>query len=291
MAEQTGTPGGDLTEGLTNQIGDQLSVVTQIYETAIDYLVGYSFQLLGALVVIVAGVFIARWVSKLVLRLLEGREVDVTLRQFIASTVRLLVVIMFIVIAVQQLGIDITPLVAAIGGLAVGLSLALQGPVSNYGAGLVIILTRMYRVGDTITTQGCTGQVEDISLAATELRAEDGELIVIPNKHILGEIHTNSDTYRIVEGVVGVAYSADVTKAIATIEAVLDGREGVNNQAEPEVGICNFGDSSIDIEYRYWAETATHFRTVHAVNLAILEAFRAGDIAIPFPQREVRVLS
>ena len=295
MAEPSGVPGAELAEELTGQLGEklgqQLSVVTQIYDTAIEHLVPYSFQLLGALVVIIAGVLIARFVSKLVLRLLEAREVDVTLRQFIASTVRLLMIIMFTVIAVQQLGIDITPLIAAIGGLAVGLSLALQGPVSNYGAGLVIILTRMYRVGDTITTQGCTGQVEEISLASTELRAEDGELIVIPNKHILGEIHSNSDTYRIVEGVIGVAYDSDVTKAIATIETVLDGQPGINSDAEPEVGICDFGDSGINIEYRYWTETASHFKTVHAVNLAILEAFRAGDVQIPFPQREVRVLS
>ena len=280
-----------ISESLGGSLQDQLSMVSHLYEVGIDYAVKYSFQLLGAVVVIIAGVLIARWISKLVLTVLTARDVDVTLRQFIASTIRLLVVIMFSIIAVQQLGIDITPLIAAIGGLAVGLSLALQGPVSNYGAGLVIILTRMYRVGDTITIQGCTGQVEEISLAATEMRAEDGELITIPNKHILGEIHSNSETYRIVEGVVGVAYDADVPTAIATIESVLQGQAALNPDATPEVGICRFGDSSIDIEYRYWADTSRYFVTLHAVNLAILQAFRAGDIQIPFPQREVRMLA
>jgi small conductance mechanosensitive channel len=167
----------------------------------------------------------------------------------------------------------------------------MQGPVSNYGAGLMIILTRMYRVGDTITTQGCSGLVEEISLATTALRAEDGELIVIPNKHIVGEVHTNSEANRIVEGVIGIAYSADPELAISAIEAVLKSQTGVVQDSRPEVGICNFGDSSIDIEYRYWTPTGGYFKTIHAVNLAIFAAFADQGITIPFPQSEVRLLN
>ena len=277
-------------EELDTQIQEQLTLLNHLYEVAIDYMVGYSFQLLGALVVIIAGFFIARSVSRMVGKILTAKDVDVTLREFIASTVRTLVVLMFVVIAIQQLGINITPLIAAIGGLAVGLSLALQGPVSNYGAGLVIILTRMYRVGDTITCQGCSGLVETITLAATELRAEDGELIVIPNKQIMGEIHSNSETERMVSGQVGIAYNSNVENAISIIEQALASDDAVSKRADPEVGICNFGDSSIDIEYRYWTATGTYYPTIHRVNLAIFNAFKAGGVSIPFPQREVRML-
>lgn len=270
---------------------DQVNLIQQVYQVAINFMVGYSFQILGAILVIVAGFLVGRWISNLLLRIQEKRDVDVTLRQFIASTVRLLVLIMFIIVALNQLGVAITPLVAAIGGLAVGLSLALQGPISNYGAGLIIILTRMFKVDDTITTQGCTGQVEEIKLAATFLRAEDGEVIVIPNKHIVGEIITNSATNRIVEGTIGIAYDADPSKAIATIERVLANNNDIVSDPIPEVGIAGFGDSSIDIEYRYWAPTGHHFRTVHDVNLAVFQAFLDNDISIPFPQREVRMLN
>lgn len=276
---------------LDQQVNEQLGLITHLYQVAIDYMVGYSFQLLGAIIVIIAGVFLGRWISGIILRAQEKRDVDVTLRQFISSTIRLLVIVMFAVVAVQQLGISITPLIAAIGGLAVGLSLALQGPVSNYGAGLVIILTRMYRVGDTITIQGCAGLVEDINLAATELRAEDGELIVIPNKQILGEIHSNSEANRIVEGQIGIAYQADPELAIATIQEVLSRELDDSAEQTPEVGICNFGDSSIDIEYRYWAATGGYYPTVHRINLAIFQAFQAKGVSIPFPQREVRLLN
>ena len=276
---------------MQEEISEQLDLINQVYELLIDLAVNWSFKLVGALIVLIAGFIVGRWVANLLLRVMEKRDVDVTLRQFIASTVRLIVLIMFGVIALNQLGISITPLIAAIGGLAVGLSLALQGPVSNYGAGLVIILTRMYRVGDTITTQGCSGLVEEISLASTHLRAEDGELIVIPNKHIVGEIHTNSEANRIVEGVIGIAYSADPTRAIAIIEEVLAATDNVDQGVPPEVGITNFGDSSIDIEYRYWTATGSYYNTVHAVNLAIFQAFGEQGIAIPFPQREVRLLN
>lgn len=275
---------------LDNTLGDQLSLVNHAYQLGIDYMVSYSFQLLSAVIVVLAGFYISRLISNLIGRVLEAREVDTTLRQFIGSTVRFIILIIFVVIAIQQLGINITPMVAAIGGLTVGLSLALQGPVSNYGAGLIIILTRMYKVGDTISTQGCTGIVEEISLAATEIRAEDGEVIVIPNKHILGEIHSNSETNRIVEGTIGVAYDADIERAIGIIEQLLAAHPDVNKSSTPEVGIAGFGDSSVDLEYRYWAPSGHYYPTTHAVNLGIFNAFKEAGVAIPFPQREVRLL-
>jgi small conductance mechanosensitive channel len=276
---------------LEEELNEHLNLINQVYEYLVEFALNWSFKLVGALIILIAGFIVGRWVANLLLRTMAKRDVDVTLRQFIASTMRLIVLFMFGVIALNQLGISITPLIAAIGGLAVGLSLAIQGPVSNYGAGLIIILTRMYRVGDTITTQGCSGQVEDISLAATHLRAEDGELVVIPNKHIVGEIHTNSESNRIVEGVIGIAYSADPNRAIAIVKQVLAEAEHVDQSAKPEVGITSFGDSSINIEYRYWAATGAYYNTVHAVNLAIFEAFGNQGIAIPFPQREVRLLN
>ena len=276
---------------LEAELKEQMNLVNQVYELLIELALNWSFKLLGAMVVIAAGFLVGRWLANLLTRVMENHNVDVTLQQFIASTMRVIILVMFGVIALNQLGISITPLLAAIGGLAVGLSLAVQGPVSNYGAGLVVILTRMYKVGDTITTQGCSGQVEEISLAATQLRAEDGELIVIPNKHIVGEIHTNSNTNRIVEGSIGIAYSEDPSHAIGIIQSVLDNNAQVDSNIPPEIGISEFADSSINIEYRYWAATGTYYNTVHAVNLAIFNAFNTEGISIPFPQREISVLN
>ena len=137
----------------------ELATLQQVYGIVVDFFVHYSFQLAGALIILAAGFVVGSWVRRVLLRVQERRNVDVTLREFIAAVARLVVIGLFVVIALSKIGISITPLIAAIGGLAVGVSLAIQGPVSNYGAGLVIILTRMFRVGDTITVQGCSGQV------------------------------------------------------------------------------------------------------------------------------------
>ena len=202
----------------------------------------------------------------------------------------MLVIGLFLIIALSQVGISITPLIAAIGGLAVGASFAIQGPVSNYGAGLVIILTRMFKVGDTISLLGCSGQVEEITLSITTLQAEDGEKIIIPNKHIVGEFHKNSQANRIVEGQVGIAYDSDPAAAIAIIRDCLADIDGVATDPQPQVGINSFGDSSINIDYRIWVATHRYFELLHRCNLAVFKALKDNGVVIPFPQREVRML-
>ncbi|MEM8768940.1 MAG: mechanosensitive ion channel family protein [Pseudomonadota bacterium] len=269
---------------------EQLDLVAEVYQLVINFLVNYSFQILGAVIVLLVGIVVARWIARAVLRIMERRNVDTTLREFLAALVRMLVVAVFLLAVLDRLGISVTPLVAAIGGLAVGASFAIQGPVSNYGAGLVIILTRMFKLGDTITVQGCSGQVEEISLATTILKTEDGERIVIPNKQIAGEIHTNSSEFRVVEGLVGVAYSDDPERAINVIRDALAAVEGVTQAPTPQVGIAGFGDSSVDIDYRFWVPTNRYFEVKHAANLAVFKAIGDQGLNIPFPQREVRML-
>ena len=129
----------------------ELVGLQQVGQLAVNFLVAYAFQIAGAIIILIAGVVVAKWLARVLLRTQEKRNVDITLRQFIASTARLLVLGLLVIVALGKLGISMTPLIAALGGLAVGASFAIQGPVSNYGAGLIIILTRMFKVGDTIT--------------------------------------------------------------------------------------------------------------------------------------------
>ncbi len=212
---------------------EELESVQQIYQIVIDFLVNYSFQVLGALLILVAGIFVSRWVSKLFVKTLERREIDVTLQLFLGNLARLLVLGLFIVVALGNFGITLTPLVAAIGALAFGLTLAVQGPVSNYGAGLAIILGRPFTVGNTIQMNDVSGIVEEIKLAATVLSTEDGERITIPNKFILGEILTNSFSNKVVEGVIGIDYADDPENAIAIIRRALEEVEGVTQAPRP----------------------------------------------------------
>lgn len=269
----------------------ELELAQQAYDVVVNFVVNYSFQLVGAVIILIVGFIVGGWVSRLLLRVQERRNVDVTLRQFIASTVRLVVIGLFVIIAVGKLGISITPFIAALGGLAVGASFAIQGPVSNYGAGFVIILTRMFKVGDTIAVQDCFGVVKDINLAMTTLVAEDGEDIVIPNKHVVGEIHRNSYSNRLVEGSIGIAYASDPDEAIAVIRQVLGKIEAVASEPAALVGIEAFADSSINIGYRYWVPTRNYFEIQYEANRDVFKALGEAGIAIPFPQREVRMLN
>jgi small conductance mechanosensitive channel len=265
---------------MAEALQDRVQSVEHIYEFVVQFLIAYSFQLLGAIVVLIAGILIAGWVAKWLLRLQEKRNVDPTLRQFIASAVRLLLIGLAVVIALGNIGISITPLIAAIGGLAVGASLALQGPISNYGAGLIIILTRIFRVGDTITVRGQSGIVRSISLGATVLAAEDGEDIVIPNRQIAGEIHRNSFANRIIEGRIGVAYGEDIERAIVLTRTAIRSSDGVMADPPAQVGVESFGEFTIQIGYRVWVPSVRYFELLYRVNSAVLAALTGAGIHV-----------
>jgi len=265
-----------------------LASLNTIADRAITYLVDYSFQVVGATIILVAGFLLGNWVAVAVAKLCEKRGLDVTLRHFLSSFAKIIVIAFAVIIALSKFGITIAPFIAAIGAAAFGATYALQGPLSNYGAGLAIILGRAFIVGDTLTVKGVFGVVEEVTLAHTILLTEDGVKITVPNKHIVGEILHNSGEYRIVESRVGIGYDADPAKAIAVItQAISRFPQIKKNGPAPQIGIDNFQDSSVAIGYRYWAPTRRYIETMHAVNLAVYQELSRAGISIPFPQRVV----
>ncbi|GGO75745.1 mechanosensitive ion channel protein [Marinobacterium nitratireducens] len=260
----------------------------KIYTLVVDFFVNYSFQVIGAILIFILGLLVARWIAGITLRLCERHDVDVTLRLFIASTVRLLVVAMVIVICLGKFGISVAPFVAAIGAISLSIGLALQGVFSNYGAGFTIVLTRPFVVGNTICINGISGVVEEIRLSYTVLTNEDGEKITIPNKHIVGEVITNSYTNRVVEACVGISYDSDPRRASELIRTVIGEIEGVTVEPAPQVGIETFGDFSINIGYRYWVPTRRYFELQYQVNQAIFDALAREGIQIPYPIVDLR---
>lgn len=261
---------------------ETIPTLDQIHALVTEFLVKYAFQVLGAVVIVVAGLLVSRMVSDAVLRTQARRNVDVSLGALIARTVRAVVLAFFILIALANLGISIAPMLAAVGGLAVGAGVALQGLVSNYGAGLAIILGRLFRVGDTIEVVGCAGVVTEISLGSTRLRTDDGEDVIIPNRKIVGEVHRNSYRYRVVDTSVGIVYGADPLKASSLIEAVLAGQPGLAPNRVPQVGIERFADNNVRIAYRYWVPSEALVDTRHAVNAAVYKALLdAGIMLVP----------
>ncbi|WP_419777840.1 mechanosensitive ion channel family protein [Malaciobacter marinus] len=268
----------------------EIESIQKVYDLLIEFFMNYSFQILGAIIILILGFFIGKKLSLAIEKLCHKNNLDVTLTKFIVNIVKFSIIIGAVIIAVGKLGITLTPFIAGIGAASLGAGLALQGTLSNYGAGLSIIITRPFIVGNTITVQDVFGIVEEIKLGHTILLTEDGEKITVPNKYIIGEVIVNSFDFRIVEATIGVAYDSDIKKANSLILEVFDEfKEYISSSAKPQVGIKEFGDSSVNIEYRYWAKTDSYFEIQYKVNLAIFETLKKNSIQIPYPIRDVYI--
>ena len=259
---------------------EQIQTVTRLVDLAVGFGVTYGLQLLGALVILLIGLKVAKWTGLRVMRLCEMRNLDVTLSRFFGNTVKILIVVVVVIITLSNFSIDIAPLVALAGAGAFGLSFALSGPLSNYGAGLVIILTRPFAVGDTIEVAGVSGMTAEVTLSNTTLIGEDDERIVIPNRQIVGEILVNSDAHRIVESQLVIESQNDPEVAIAAIEAALSDFDGLAEGAEPQVGIHDFNFGGIVLGLRYWVPTRRYYKTRYAVNRTALAALKANGITL-----------
>lgn len=261
----------------------EIESVSKFYNVVIEFFVNYSFQIIGAVIITLLGVFVAKKVALYVEKYCLNKEIDVTLTQFIAAAVKVIIIAGTIVIAVGKVGITVTPFIAAIGAMSLGAGLALQGTLSNFGAGVAIIATRPFVVGNTININDVSGVVKIIKLGYTVLITEDNEEITIPNKHIVGEIIVNSFEYKIVETVVGIDYNNDPKLAIEVMQAVLDNYEELSKESKAQVGIKEFADASINIELRYWAPTKQYFEIQYKVNLDIFNALKENNLTIPYP--------
>ena len=169
-------------------ISSEIEQFEKYYTMLTEYLVTYSMQIVGAVFILILGLWVAKKLSNLVAKLMARHNVDITLTSFVSNVVKVLLIVMVVVIALGKIGISVTPFVAAIGAASLGAGLALQGMLSNYGAGLAIIATRPFVVGDTIEVKGVSGQVKTIELGYTILIDEEKVEITIPNKQIVGEI-------------------------------------------------------------------------------------------------------
>lgn len=216
-------------------------------------------------------------------------DFDPTLGKFAANGVRILLFGAMIVVAIGKLGISIAPFIAAVGAVFLTAGLAIQGSVANYAAGISLIITRPFKIGDTILVNSVYGEVEEIKLAYTTLRNEDEELITVPNKHMIGEVIVNSFKYRIVESSVGISYNDNAEKAIGVIRGVIERYENVSNENTAIVGIAKFGESAVEIGIRYWVPTRNFFKFQYEVNLLVYKALREEGITIPYPQRDVHL--
>jgi small conductance mechanosensitive channel len=274
----------------TTTMKAELETVTKLIDTLVEFAVQYGFQLLGALVFLFVGLKVATWAGRKVAGFSEARSIDQTLARFIGNVVKVVVVAFVAIITLGNFGISIAPLIALAGAAAFGATMAIQGPLSNYGAGLSIILSRPFAVGDTICVKNVSGTVDDIKLAATVLIGEDKERITIPNKEIVGEVIVNSNDNRIVETRIAIGFSEDSEKAIDTLRTVIRNLDGVVAEPRPLVGIHDFTYGGVVLGLRFWVPGLQYFQSRYSVNEALLKGLRDAGISLqPISQTSIAV--
>lgn len=258
----------------------EINQINQAYQWLMQFLMEYSVQLIGALLILAVGVWLGHKVRKLIMVFFAKKQWDVTLANFIANAVKIAVVVMFAIIALGKIGISVTPFVAAIGAASLGAGLAFQGLLANYGAGFTIIVSRPFVVGDTIRVNGVEGKVKEITLAATFLDNEQGEEITVPNKHIVGEVLHNSFANTAIDNECSLTASHISATLLTELKQQIASIPNVATECPILVGINSLQDGVVTLGYRYWVRTEAKLQTQQAVNFAILQWLHDRGISL-----------
>ncbi|MBT5763930.1 MAG: mechanosensitive ion channel family protein [Nitrospina sp.] len=255
-------------------VKQNFQTLTRLVDEVIEFAVVYGFQVLGALVGLFIGLKIAGWAGRKTTQFSVAKQVETTLAGFFGNIVKIIFICIVVIITLGNFGVTITPLVALAGAATFGITMALQGPVSNYGSGISIIVGRPFLIGDTISVvgSGVSGVVEEIKLAYTLLVGEDGEQIIVPNKEIIGRVIVNSKDRRVVQTKIALAGKANIEATISALKDALSKFPELQDDPRPVVGVHDFTYVGVVLGVRFWVSSQKYFRTRYAVNEALLKA-------------------
>ena len=256
-----------------------------------ELVIQYGLQAASGLLILAIGVFLARLAGRYTHKSLGKFEMEPPVRLLLVRIVKGLIILFTILVMMQQFGIQIFPLIAGLGVAGVGIGIALQGVFFNLFAGLSIIITKPFRVGEFIDILGEHGEVQAIDLFTTKLLHIDQSVVIIPNRKIIGEILHNYGKIRQLNLTVGVAYATDLTQALAAVQRVVNANPRVVQDPPPVIGIGELADSSINISVKPWVAVSDFVPAQAELYQTIVEAFSEDRIQIPFPQREIRMLN
>jgi small conductance mechanosensitive channel len=296
MTTETNTEASNATDQVAFDIPsiDELNwdtLVNYDYSGVSELIVTYSMQILAAGAIFFIGRWVVRRLVNVVKKGLSKTKMDPTLVGFLGNILFGIGLVFVIVAAMSQVGIDTTSFAAAIAAAGLAIGLALQGSLSNFAAGFLIILFGFFKKGDYVEVAGVGGSVEDISIFTTTLITPDNRTIIIPNGNITTDniINYTANKRRRLDLVIGVAYDADLKKTQKLLMKVITGHEKVLTNPEPVVEVNELGASSVDFIVRPWVKTEDLWQTKWDLMKDIkIELDKAG-IGIPFPQRDVHL--
>lgn len=266
--------------------------IQNIQNTIMPYLVEYGLDLVGAIVILVVGWIVANWIQKRIRRMGEKSEkLDTTLTTIFAKTAKVVVMVVVVIAVLQQFGVQTASLLAVVGAAGLAIGLAWQGTLSDIAAGIMILIMRPFKIGDTVEVAGTSGVVDEIGLVLTSLHTFDNVAMYIPNSDIWGTKimnYTTNDVRR-VDMVFGFGYDDDMDQAMQIAREVLNADDRVLEDPAPQIAVTELADSSVNIIVRPWTTKENYWDLKFDITKRIKERYDEAGLNIPYPQRDVHV--
>jgi small conductance mechanosensitive channel len=265
--------------------------INQIIEKVSELVTIYGLKVVAAIAIFVVGRWIAKAISNMVRKMMRKADLDQTLRRFVGNMVYIALLVFVVLAALSQLGIQTTSFIAILGAAGLAVGLALQGSLSNFAAGFLMILFRPFRVGDFIEGAGVSGTVEEIAIFTTTMVTPDNKTVIIPNASLTGDniVNWTIKGTRRVDMVMGIGYDDDIDKAKQIMADVLAQEPRILQEPAPQIAMVELADSSVNFVVRPWVKHTDYWGVYMSVHEAIKKAFDAQGISISYPQRDVHV--
>ena len=251
----------------------------------------YALKFAAALAILIIGMWVAKGIRAGIRRMMDKRSVDPTITRFLSSLVYIGMMAFVVLAALGQLGIQTTSFIAVLGAAGLAIGLALQGSLSNFAAGFMLVAFRPFKVGDFIEGAGIAGSVEEIQIFSTRLKTPDNKIIIVPNSKIFDDAITNysAEATRRVDLVAGVSYEADLSKVKSVLEEIVTSNDLVLKDPPHQIAVSELADNSVNLVVRVWTNTADYWTVHFGLTESIKTRFDAEGIGIPYPQRDVHV--
>ncbi len=251
----------------------------------------FAIDLALALVIFFLGRFVIRLVVRALSKTMQKNAVEKTLETFICNLVSMALLIVVVIAAIGQVGIQTTSFIAIFGAAGLAVGLALQGSLSNFASGVLIILFRPYKVGDWVEAAGISGAVDQVQILTTILKTGDNKQVIVPNSQIMDSIITNYSAHdtRRVDMVIGVSYEDDLDKVRKTLEEIIAADDRILQDPAPKIAVSELADSSVNFVVRPWCATAYYWAVMCDLTETIKKRFDQDGISFPFPQRDVHL--
>ncbi|GJQ06671.1 mechanosensitive ion channel protein [Capnocytophaga cynodegmi] len=259
----------------------------------ITELINFVPALVGAIVAFIAGRYIIRFLLNLTKKIMVRREVDVTLQTFLLQLIKWTLHIALFLIIIQIIGVPATQFFAILASAGVAIGLALQGSLSNFAGGIMILIFKPFKVGDNIEAKGERGTVKRIGLVSTTLNKFNNEEVIIPNGPLFGDsiINYTREDKRRVKVLVGIGYSSDLQKAKEILLDIAKSDKRAFEEPAPSVFVEELADSSVNISIRFWCNNDDYWDCYFSAIESVKTRFDAEGIEIPFPQRVLNIVS